>query len=216
MHSPPFLEALSEKERQAFQQYALRVPVHTGMEISHEGDDCRHFPLMESGVIRVYKLSREGQELTLYRIRSGESCILTMTCLLRTSPFPANAVVEQEGVVWLVPAEVFREWTTRYTYWTEYVVTIMTRTIGKLVGLVDDMMFRRVDLRIVDYLLLNTPAGSDELRITHQRLAFDVGTAREVVSRHLKDLETRGLVALSRASIRITNRQGLQRLAEIL
>ena len=213
---PAILENAPDALREEFQRHAISQNVQTGAELSSEGASCHFFPIVETGIVRVFKLSREGGELTLYRIRTGEGCILTMTCLLHGSNFPANAFVEQEGQLWLIPSAVFKDWMVRFAFWREYVIGFMSRTIGTLIGLVDDMVFRRVESRIIDALLRNTRHDEPLFRITHQQIAYDIGTAREVVSRHLKEFETRGYISLSRGAIVILNRPALARMTELL
>ena len=213
---PGILDNAPDALQEEFRKHAISQNVQTGAELSSEGASCHFFPIVASGIVRVFKLSREGGEGTLYRIRSGEGCILTMTSLLHGTTFPANAYVEQEGLVWLIPAAVFKDWMVRYAFWREYVINFMSRTIGTLIGLVDDMVFRRVESRIIDSLLRNTSHEQPVFRSTHQQIAYDVGTAREVVSRHLKELETRGHISLSRGAIVVLNRPALLRMTELL
>jgi CRP/FNR family transcriptional regulator, anaerobic regulatory protein len=213
---PTILDAAPDALREEFRRHAIAKAVPGGMELSAEGTSCHFFPIVESGVVRVFKLSREGGELTLYRIRSGEGCILTMTCLLHGTEFPASAYTEQPSVVWLVPAVVFKDWMVRFEFWRQYVIGFLSGTIRKLIGLVDHMVFRSVESRIVDVLLQSTSAEQPVLAATHQRIAYDAGTAREVVSRHLKEFETRGWLALNRGAVTVLDRSALARLTELL
>jgi CRP/FNR family transcriptional regulator len=213
---PAILDNAPDALREEFRRHAIEQAVPAGVELSGEGTACHFFPIVESGIVRVFKLSREGGELTLYRIRSGEGCILTMTSILHGTDFPANAFSEQASVVWLVPAVVFKDWMIRFEFWRQYVIGFLSGTIRKLIGLVDDMVFRRVESRIVDVLLQNTSHDDPIFRTTHQRIAYDAGTAREVVSRHLKEFETRGYISLSRGAIVVLNRPALARITELL
>lgn len=199
-----------------FEANSIRSTIPAGVEVSREGDACLYFPILESGVIRVYKLSREGHEVTLYRIRSGESCILTLSCLVRSAPFPAHAKVEREAVLHLVPAALFRLWSTEETFWREYVISHLSTTLSRVVGLVEHMLFRGVDLRIIDALLDHSAPEQDLVRATHQDIANEIGSAREVISRNLKDLEREGLITLGRGEIRILDRAALLRRSELL
>jgi CRP/FNR family transcriptional regulator len=212
----PLLADASDAVRAAFAENAILQNIPAGTELSREGDACHHYPIVKSGMLRVYKLSRQGHEVTLYRIREGESCILTLTCLMKTSLFPAHAVVEEDSAVWLVPADVFREWTVREDFWRDYVIGYLSRTLNNVIGLVEDMLFRRVELRIIDALLEQTTEANGVLETTHQEIANEVGSAREVVSRHLKELEREGLLTLSRGALRILDRGELKKRSELL
>lgn len=212
----PLLANASDAVRASFAENAILQNIPAGTELSREGDACHYFPIVKSGLLRVYKLSRQGHEVTLYRIREGESCILTLTCLMKTSMFPAHAVVEEDSAVWLVPADVFRQWTVKEDFWRDYVIGYLSRTLNNVIGLVEDMLFRRVELRIIDALLEQTTEENGVLESTHQDIANEVGSAREVVSRHLKEFEREGLLALSRGTLRILDRGELKKRSELL
>lgn len=212
----PLLAHASDHIRVAFEESVILQEVPAGTELSSEGDACHYFPIVKSGMIRVFKLSRQGHEVTLYRIREGESCILTLTCLMKTAMFPAHAVVEEDSEIWLVPADVFRQWTAKEDFWRDYVIGYLSRTLNSVIGLVEDMLFRRVELRIIDALLEQTTEENAVLAVTHQEIANEVGSAREVVSRHLKEFEREGLITLARSQIRILDRGALKKRSELL
>lgn len=199
-----------------FEQHAVRQAVPAGAELSREGDACTYFPIVETGSVRVYKLSRDGHEVTLYRIRGGESCILTLSCLVQSTTFPAHAKVETDSTVYLVPATTFKSWSATEPFWRDYVLGHLSTTLNRVVGLVENMLFRSVELRIVDALLEHAERSAGVVRATHQDIANEIGSAREVVSRHLKDLEREGLLALGRGEIRIVEAHRLQRRSELL
>lgn len=215
-NSLALLSDAPERVIELFHAHAIRTRVPAGVELSREGDACPYFPIVESGVIRVYKRSRDGHEVTLYRIRSGESCILTLSCLVRNAAFPAHAIAERDTVVHLVPAPVFRQWSTEDAFWRDYVIGHLSTTLERVVGLVEHMLFRGVDLRIIDALLDHEASGRNIIRATHQDIANEIGSAREVISRNLKELEREGLIALGRGEIRILDRAALQRRSELL
>ena len=215
-HSLALLKNAPDRVIELFEQHSVRQAIPAGVELSREGDACTYFPIVESGVIRVYKLSRDGHEVTLYRIRGGESCILTLSCLVQSTHFPAHAKVETESSVFLVPAATFRAWSVEVPFWRDYVLAHLSTTLNRVVGLVENMLFRSVELRIVDALLDHGGRGAGLVRATHQDIANEIGSAREVVSRNLKDLEREGILALGRGEIRILDVQRLLRRSELL
>lgn len=214
-HPLALLEQAPERVIELFRAHAVRQVVPAGADLSREGDACSYFPIVETGIIRVYKLSRDGHEVTLYRIRGGESCILTLACLVQSTTFPAQARVEKESAVHLVPAATFRAWSQEEPFWRDYVLGHLSTTLSRVVGLVENMLFRSVELRIVDALLEHSADGSDRVLATHQDIANEIGSAREVVSRNLKDLERDGILSLGRGEIRIVDRQRLLRHSEL-
>ncbi len=173
----------------------------SGMLIYSEGDACSAIAFVLSGEIRVYKAAEGGKEITLYEIGRGETCILNASCVLSHTAYPANAVSVKDGAMLLVPADDFREFMDTSRDMREFVFEIMSRRLTAVMALVEEVAFGRMDIRLREYL--SEKAVSGILRSTHQKIAGDLGTSREVVSRLLKDLERRGIVALSRSEITI-------------
>jgi CRP/FNR family transcriptional regulator len=170
-----------------------------GMHIYAEGDTCPAIAFILSGEIRVYKATEEGREITLYEIGKGETCILNASCILSLSTYPANAVSTREGSMLLVPADVFRRLMETSMEIRHFVFQVMSRRLAAVMALVEEVAFRRMDIRLNEYLSEKAEHGI--LKSTHQKIADDLGTSREVVSRLLKDLERKGLAALSRNEI---------------
>jgi CRP/FNR family transcriptional regulator len=161
-----------------------------------------------SGTVRVYKIGESGREITLYRIEENDSCILTASCILSQIRFPALAVVEREVRAALIPAPVLREWIKKYDGWQRYVFGLMSKRLADVIATVEEIAFRRVDVRIAEFLAGLTKE-QENITITHQEIAYELGTAREVVSRILKDFERMNVISLSRGSIKVLNRQVL-------
>jgi CRP/FNR family transcriptional regulator, anaerobic regulatory protein len=173
----------------------------SGMLIYSQGDACSAIAFVLSGEIRVYKAAEGGKEITLYEIGRGETCILNASCILSHTAYPANAVSVNSGTMLLVPADDFREAMDTSRDMREFVFEIMSRRLTTVMALVEEVAFGRMDVRLREYLSEKTVRGV--VRSTHQKIAGDLGTSREVVSRLLKDLERRGIVALSRSEITI-------------
>lgn len=184
-----------------FQQHGIVQKFSRGTFVSMQGDNCNYFPIIKSGTIRVYKISPGGQEMTLYRIKKGESCILTISCLLSNNKFPAVAIVEQDCEVILVPAKVITDWMNRFTIWNEYIYDYLSKVLITVISLVEDITFKRVDIRIAEYLMTAFHAKGKIIKATHQQIAADLGTAREVVSRILKDFEKQKFISLKRGKL---------------
>ena len=180
-----------------------------GQFICWEGDVCGQLAVVLSGNVRVYKVGESGREITLYRIEEGDSCILTASCILSQIRFPALAVVEHEVRAALIPAHILRDWVNKYDVWRMYVFNLMSKRLADVIATVEEIAFRRVDARIVE-LLARLAEEQQPVTITHQEIAYELGSAREVVSRILKDLERAGLISLSRGVIVVKDKQALQ------
>lgn len=195
---------------QALAATASALRLSRGANICHEGDDCSHLALVTQGAARVYKLAESGREITLYRVEPGECCILTASCMLSGRPFPANAMVEADLDAIVIPAARVAEWMQQHAAWRHYLWDLLAARLGDVISLVEEVSFRRMDQRLAHFLAENAPADSTLLRATHQQIAADLGTSREVVSRILKDFEQRGLLDLGRGRITILDLDGLR------
>ena len=179
--------------------------------LSMEGDSCRYFPIVKSGLVRVYKLGPRGQEMTLYRIEPGQSCILTISCLLSNHDFPALALVEEDCEVVLIEEKILKDWMEKYTKWNKYIFDYLSQVLMNVLKILENISFKKTETRILEYLISNSIEYGNELTITHQKIAMDIGTAREVVSRTLKNLEHQSLIELSRGKIFIKDFENLKK-----
>ncbi|HAK88850.1 MAG: hypothetical protein A2077_05955 [Nitrospirae bacterium GWC2_46_6] len=166
-----------------------------------EGDSCSSIAFLLSGGIRVYKIGENGREITLYEIGAGETCILNASCILSPKTYPAHALSTEGGEMLLVPSGEFRRLVARYEDMRDFVFGLLSERLTTVMALVEDVAFGRMDERLMDYIIEKSENG--ELNATHQKIASDLGTSREVVSRLLKDFERKGKVTLSRNSIRL-------------
>jgi len=176
--------------------------VPAGKQIYAEGDACQAIAFVLSGEIRVYKIGETGREITLYEIGPGETCILNASCILSGSTYPANAVAASEVKVLLVPASDFRRLVLEHEGMRDFVFSLLSKRLATVMELVEEVAFGRMDQRLMDYLIERS--GDNVLEATHQKIANDLGTSREVVSRLLKDFERKKLVKLSRNSITLS------------
>lgn len=204
----PFLQPAGQDVKDQVLQHMAIKRFPAGQFICWEGDVCGHLAIVLSGMVRVYKIGESGREITLYRIEKNGSCILTASCILSQVKFPALAVVEQEVQAALIPAFVLRKWVAQYDVWREYVFELMSKRLADVIATVEEITFRRVDVRIAEFLL-NLTNKQNHVAITHQEIAFELGTAREVVSRILKDFEREDIISLSRGAITLQNKQAL-------
>jgi len=214
-HYFPFLAQVAPALRAQVAQQAIVRTIPAGQTIFWEGDSCSHLALVLSGSVRVYKVGETGREITLYRIEARESCILTASCILSQAGFPALAVTESEVRALLVPATLLRAWVAQDEGWRDYVVGVLAQRLAMVIATVEEIAFRRVDARIADYLLLAAANGA-RVCVTHQAIALELGTAREVVSRILKDLERAGGIRLGRGEITILDAEVLRMRARVV
>ncbi len=201
---------LSDKLVDEFKLNSIVQTLKPDTVISNEGDSCSYFTFVYEGSVRVFKLSEYGKEITLYRLYKGDSCILTASCILSATRFPAISVTETEVGGILVPANVFRDWVESYHFWRKYVYDLMAERLNSVITIVEEVAFKRMDSRIAEFLLMKSKKSGNTLVLTHKDIAYELGTAREVVSRLLKDFEKKGLINLERGQIKIIDPQKIK------
>jgi CRP/FNR family transcriptional regulator len=185
---------------------ALRVPAATVLFDEHQ--PCQGFPFVLGGTIRVVKPAANGRELPLYRVLPGESCIITSGCLLGHADYNARGITEGETELVLLPRGLFDELLAHPAF-RDFVFHLFSERLAELMQLVEEVAFRKLDQRLAGLLL-----GRGRLiRATHQQLADDLGSVREMVSRLLKGFAEQGLVRLSREQVEVLDPAGLRQVA---
>jgi CRP/FNR family transcriptional regulator len=181
----------------------MRLPA--GAVLFDEDQVCQGFPLLLSGSIRVIKAAANGRELQLYRVGPGESCILTSSCLLGQTRYHARGVVEQPIEMVVLPPTVFRRLISANDSFRNYVFELFSDRITDLMQLVSAVAFQKLDHRLAALLI----AKSSPIHITHQALADELGSVREIVSRLLKNFAEQGWIKLGREHIEVVNAAAL-------
>ena len=183
---------------------AKEVVLPAKYEVFHDGDPCENYIFVVDGATRVYKSFENGREMLLYRLQAGETCSLTTSILLAGGKYTANAMTEAETRAVIIPIQIFHDTFDKSKGFRDFVCTTFGGRIRDFIMLLESIATRNVDVRLARYLLENR-SEHDAVEASHKVLAFELGTAREVVSRHLKDFEANGWVSLSRKSIELIN-----------
>ena len=184
------------------------VSVPAGTVLFHENTPCQGFPLVLAGEIKVSRSSGDGRSLELYRVVPGELCLVSSACLFRTQPLSAHGVTTRASTLLLIPPEVFNRWLETPAFRNE-VLGLFAERMADLTGLIDAVAFQRLDQRLAAALL----GRGTHLALTHQALADELGTVREIVSRLLRRFEREGWVSLSRERIQIADSAALRAVA---
>jgi CRP/FNR family transcriptional regulator len=187
----------------------LHVPA--GTELFVENTPCQGFPLVLEGEVKVSRHSGDGRSLELYRVVPGELCLVSSACLFRTQPLSAHGITTQASTLLLIPPDVFQRWLETPVFRNE-VLGMFAERMADLTSLVDAVAFHKLDQRLAAALLGHGPL----LSITHQTLANELGTVREIVTRLLRRFEREGWVALGREQIHIVNGAALRDMAATL
>ena len=165
------------------------------------------------GTIRVSQTSGNGRDIVLYRVDAGESCVLTTACMLAEEAYNAEGIAESDIVVVVLPKMSFDRLVAEEPAFRSFVFAAYSRRLIDLLRVVDDVAFGRIDVRLAERLLVLT-GGDREIIATHQEIASELGTAREVISRVLNDFQKRGLVVQSRGRITFSDKPALRAIAE--
>ncbi len=211
LESFPALMQLESKARELLLKSARIVEAPTGTIGYREGGACGAYVMRLAGQSRVYKMSASGREILLYRVAAGETCVITTTCLLGNSNYPASTIVEEPIRDVIIPSNAFNQLMIDSKVFRTFVMTNYGALISDLIVLLDEVAFHSLDARLAKLLL---DANSDNIGRTHQLMADELGTAREVVSRQLKRFEQKGWVKLGRGHVEIANRSALEKLAQ--
>ena len=207
--SLPLLEGADGQLLHEFRRVAFFAHIPIGHDVFLEGDAVDSIALLISGVVRVYKIGETGREITLYRFGNGESCILTANAILSRKTFPAVATVEQEAEAAMIPADTFRSWIQRYELWRDFMFDLLSERLSIVMEIVEEVAFRRMDVRIAS-LLLQRSRAQNPVRMTHQEIAAELGSSREVISRLLQDFVERRLVRAGRGQIQVLDDEALR------
>lgn len=205
----PMLRELPAADMESLLASANVMHVPAGTVLFDENQPCQGFPLLLSGSIRVVKAAPSGRELQLYRVVAGESCILTSSCLLGHTRYQARGVSEEALEMVLLPATSFHALFGKHEAFRNYVFHLFSDRLTDLMQLVSAVAFQKLDQRLAR-LIANKPSP---LHITHQALADELGSAREIVSRLLKGFAEQGWVKLGREQIDISNAAALNKFA---
>lgn len=182
----------------------------SGSILFEAASPCTGFPMLLEGSVRVVKSAPNGREVQLYRITPGESCLLSSSCLLGGSAYTATGIAETAVTLLALPPALFHRLLAEYKPFRDYVFGLFSERLADLMALVEAVTFYKLDQRLASLLL-----GKGELvRTTHQSLADELGSVREMVSRLLSNFQDRGWVELGREQIRITDAAALRRLAQ--
>ncbi|MDX9706075.1 MAG: Crp/Fnr family transcriptional regulator [Azospira sp.] len=205
----PALAALTVGEVDALLDPGALLRAPAGIRLFGESEPCRGFPLVVEGAIKVVKAAPSGREMLLYRVGPGDSCIISSSCLLGHTPYTARGESETPVTLAVLPEALFARLLAEDRAFRDFVFHLLAERIADLMQLVEEIAFQRLDRRLARLLL----ARGDDIHATHQTLADELGSVREIVSRLLKGFAAEGLVDLGRERIILRDRAGLARLA---
>lgn len=206
------LRAMDGTDLDAVLARSIVVSFDRDEQPARPGDACSVCWLVVSGELRVTQVSRSGRELTLYSVLPGQMCALTTLCLFTGQPFPAHITVAEDTVAVGIPQAEFQRLVAEDEHWRKFAFAASWERVDDLLTVLDDIVMTDVPTRLAGAIL--TAQADGEVRLTHSRLAAEIGSTREVVSRLLKRWENTGIVTLSRGLIRVDDLDAVWRLSQ--
>jgi CRP/FNR family transcriptional regulator len=194
-------------ERLLAEAQLVRAP--KGTLLFHSGQPCRGFPLLLEGTVRVSQTSPNGREIVLYHVEPGQGCLLSGGCLLGDSAYGASGVAENDVTLLRIPPALFQELLVEHEPFRRFVFGMYGERLAQVMQLVEEVAFRRLDARLAQLLVQRGPV----VAATQQKLAEELGSVREIVSRLLRQFEERGWVELGRERITVRDARALAELA---
>lgn len=207
----PTLNEATGKNGSNILDHSQQMTIPEGTVIFHQGDQCLNYLLVISGSVKVITRAENGREIVLYHITSGGSCVLTTSCLISSEDYPAEGITETDVVALAIPKLIFEQYMGESKAFRKQVFHSYGDRLIKLITLVEEISFAKLDIRLAKYLLQNGSVNTP-IHTTHQALATELGSAREVISRQLKEFENKGWVNLKRGKIEILNHDALTNL----
>jgi len=194
------------------QESVKKVHVPAGVPVCQSGDFCKSLFIVLEGQVKVYRPAENGYSLTLYYINKSESCILTASSILNKMPFPAYAKTVTDVEALAIPPQKVEQWLEHEPLWQRYVLGLLSQRMSGLIDLVNALAFKGLDARLSIWLLNKTAMNQHELiKTTHQEIAGELASSREVISRLLKDFEQSGFIKLGRGSIKILDKASMKK-----
>ena len=211
--SSSFVELFQQDPLSFVREASQQVTLPANTTVFRQGDECAQYLFVLSGSVKVFSRAENGREVLLYRVRDNESCTLTTACLLGKNHYPAEGICETETTALAIPRNIFDQGLAQSELFRQMIFDQYAKRLTDVISVVEDLSFGRIDIRLAR-LLGKLAQENNDIEITHQSIATELGSAREVVSRQLKIFEQQGLIQLKRGHIEVINADGLKSLIE--
>ena len=209
----PIYNKLTAEEQELLSRVAYKRTAPAGTLLHNGSDMCLGLLVIRSGQLRAYITSAEGREVTMYRLFDRDICLLTASCVMNNIQFDITITAEKETEFWVIPPNVYKDLTERSAVVANYTNQVMAAHFTDVMWLMEQIMWKSFDKRLAKFLLEESNLeGTGELKITHEKIANHLGTAREVVTRMLRYFQSEGMVKLTRGGIEILDEDKLAQL----
>ena len=210
-HLCPNWDKLTPEQHQLVSSSIVPKTLGKGAVLHDGSADCAGLVLIKSGQLRAYILSEDGREITLYRLLDQDICLFSASCVMRSVQFEIMIAAEKESEVFILPPYIFKKIMDESAPLANYVNELMATRFSEVMWLIEQIMWKSIDKRLANFLLEEAALeNSDVLKLTHEAIANHLGTAREVVTRMLRYFQNEGYVKLTRGTVEITDRKGME------
>ena len=211
----PIWDKLTPQQQELLQSVSHPLQVKAGTVVHDGSMDCLGLLLICSGQLRVYTLSSEGKEVTLYRLFEMDICLFSASCVMPNVQFEVVIEAEKDCQLWVIPSCLFKNFMEESAPVANYANQLISSRFSEVMWLMEQIMWKSFDKRLAAFLLEeSTLEGETSLKITHEKIANHMGTAREVVTRMLRYFQNEGLVKLTRGTVELTDMKRLQKLQD--
>lgn len=212
-----FINNLDQSIKNLIESRLIVENFNINSQIISRGEQCRGFSLILKGSIRVYKISDKGKEVTLYKLSSGDTCYLSISCMLSNEAFPAFAEVIEPTKIIFIPTDLFNKYIYNTLDFQKYMVSNLFNKYTEVINLLEEIAFERMDVRVSKYLLdiSKRTNNSDYLYLTQEKIAQELGSSREVITRILTDFKNKDIITSKRGKITIIDRDKLIHLSQL-
>lgn len=211
----PIWSKLTDEEKRTLEQASMLRKVKKGTIIHSSNTDCVGLLLIKSGQLRSYIFSNEGREITLYRLFEYDICLFSASCMMRSIQFDMTIEAEKDTEMFVISPDEYKNLMDSSVQIANYTNEIMATRFSEVMWLIEQIMWKSIDKRLAGFLISESEIEQSRvLKMTHEKIANHMGTAREVVTRMLRYFQSEGLVALNRGTIEILDDKGLAQISE--
>lgn len=209
----PIFDKLEKSEQDQLLQSVSKRKISKGSVIYRGDESCLGLIIVTSGQLRAYITSDEGREITLYRLLEHDVCLFSASCMMQNIQFEIMLLAERDTEFWLIPTEVYGKLSRTSINISNYTNELMSSKMTDVMWLMEQIMWKSMDKRLAAFLLEEAALEETNcLSVTHEKIASHLGTAREVVTRMLKYLQSENMVHLSRGTVELIDEERLQQL----
>ena len=211
----PIWNKLTREQQQRLSDVTELQQIKRGTVIHDGSPECKGMVLVKSGQLRAYLLSEEGREITICRFFEMDICLFSASCVMPNMMFDVFIEAEKDTEIFVIPACLYQNLMDESLPLSTYSRDLITNHFSEVMWLMEQIMWRSFDKRLAGFLVEEARIEeTDSLKITHEKIAAHMGTAREVVTRMLRWFQSEGMVKLTRGTVVLTDKKALQKLAE--